>query len=113
MEPVQLFKEEGDLAEINDRVQRRARRRSSFEASLDLIAALATGDHVPTHLMYKTNLSWSILKKLIGELVEKGYVKQISEEARTRYFLTMKGMQLLQLYKSVGDLRASNSDAPN
>ena len=80
---------------------------------MDLIAAIASGDHAPTHIMYKCNLSWTIMKKQVDKLVEKGYLKEANEQkgtrVRERYFVTEKGLQLLQLYRSVEDIRTSSS----
>lgn len=57
--------------------------------------------------MALANLSWRTFIPLIDELVSKGWVRKEllecrrSDEVRSRYYLTDKGMKILKLYEDL------------
>jgi predicted transcriptional regulator len=60
---------------------------------------------IPTHLMYQTNLSWSVLRKLISTLSELGLIKRVefSPNKRTTEVIvcTEEGKLYLKAWKEV------------
>lgn len=62
---------------------------------LDILESLKEGTEGPTRIMYRANLSWSVLQELLGHLVNRGLIKPVDEGTRKRYQLTAKGSDVL------------------
>lgn len=80
-------------------------RRSPIELRGDLLRGIDYLDNgvaegaSPTPLMYATNLSWELVSKHIGVLVEHGLVfKRAITDARYVYKLTEEGQKTLSCY---------------
>ncbi len=59
------------------------------------------GGAKPTHILYKSNLSYQMLTQYIAELISKGLIKEKSDseaEGKRTYELTNKGMNFLKDY---------------
>jgi len=50
----------------------------------------------PTHIMYKANLSHKLMDGYFRELIERGIMKKVDEEGKTRIALTEKGSEFLR-----------------
>jgi len=76
-------------------------RRSQMEILIDMLRAVADGNHKPTHIMYRSNLSWSRLKKQLNFLMKQGML--VSEEGNdgTVYKITRKGKEVLEYFKRI------------
>ncbi len=53
----------------------------------------------PTHILYKSNLSYKMLKQYLNELIDKGFVTEEYDKKRKKsYSLTSKGFKFLEDY---------------
>jgi predicted transcriptional regulator len=77
-------------------------RRSRMETYCDIIKAIAAGAEKPTCIMFKSNLSWTILDSYIQTLESLGVVSVEYDKAmRRKYHLTQKGFTLLKQYLGI------------
>lgn len=72
-----------------------------MEVKIDIMQAIAEGAGRPAHIMYRSNLSWSIMQNFITVLEQQGLIKTDEIEGRRTYTLTDKGIRVLQTYLSV------------
>jgi predicted transcriptional regulator len=72
-----------------------------MEVELDILRAINEGVDRPTRIMYRTNLSWSVMQSFLVILESRNLVQAKRENGRTLYFLTEKGNNLLSTYDSV------------
>jgi predicted transcriptional regulator len=76
-------------------------RRSRIETFFDVLCTIGSGIEKPTHIMYKANLSWTIMQIYTDSLIRKGLVLFEESEGKKRYRLTEKGRQIMQQYLSI------------
>ena len=76
-------------------------RRSKMEVKIDIMQAIAGGSGRPTHIMYRSNLSWAVMRSVMKALEQQGLVISREIEGRRSYVLTDKGSRVLQTYRSV------------
>jgi predicted transcriptional regulator len=76
-------------------------RRSKMEVKVDIMQAIAEGAGRPTHIMYKSNLSWAVMRNFIRMLESQGLVSSSEMEGRKSYTLTEKGNHVLATYTRV------------
>jgi len=57
-----------------------------------------------TQIMYKANLSFAQLNEYLAFLLETDLIKVFSDEEKTIYKTTRKGIRYLQSYKEIRDL---------
>lgn len=69
-------------------------RRSAFEVRMDILKAVADGSAKRTHLMYRSNTSWLILRKNLESLLASGFLA----EDKSQYAITGKGLEVLRDY---------------
>ncbi|MHB1867994.1 MAG: winged helix-turn-helix domain-containing protein [Nitrososphaerales archaeon] len=83
-------------------------RRSRMETYCDIIKAIGGGAEKPTHIMYRANLSWTVMQGYIRSLEGQGLVQAQDDEGKRLYQLTERGFGLLKQYLSIKeDLRLS------
>ena len=78
-------------------------RRSKLETYLDIIKVLSAGAQLPTHVMYKANLSWVVLHRYMKRLEALGLIEKKMEEENTFYTITQKGISLQRQYRLLRD----------
>ena len=76
-------------------------RRSRMETFCDILKAIGAGAEKPTHIMYKANLSWTVLQSYIRSLEAQGLVIPTMEDDKKTYHLSDKGFQLLIQFISI------------
>ena len=76
-------------------------RRSKFEIYLDILRVISNGNHKPTHVMYRANLSWERLKGYLKFLQTQDLVTGNSGEDGKRYHITAKGREVLNYFKKI------------
>ena len=76
-------------------------RRSRIETFFDVLCTIGSGIEKPTHIMYKANLSWTMMQLYTDSLIRKGLVVFEESEGKKRYRLTEKGRQIMQQYLSI------------
>ncbi|HYB05081.1 MAG TPA: winged helix-turn-helix domain-containing protein [Nitrososphaerales archaeon] len=72
-----------------------------MEVKIDILQAIAEGAGRPTHIMYRSNLSWAVMRNFIKVLEEQGLVSSNVVEGRKNYILTQKGTRVLETYSNV------------
>lgn len=72
-----------------------------MEVKIDIMQAISEGDGRPTHIMYRSNLSWNVMRKFMDTLKSQGLVQESDADGRRNYSLTEKGVRVLQTYISV------------
>ncbi len=72
-----------------------------MEVKIDILQAIKEGAGRPTHIMYRSNLSWSVMQGFIKTLEIQGLVQTDASERKKRYILTEKGERVLKTYLSM------------
>ena len=72
-----------------------------METFCDMLGAIGAGAQRPTHIMYKANLSWTVMQSYLRKLVEQELVVIAEEEGKKTYHLSPKGFQVLNQFDSV------------
>lgn len=83
--------------------EREFKRRSRLETYLDIISVIAEGAQKPTHIMYRANLSWTVMQRYMKILLVHSLVSADDSEGKTLYRLTDRGFGLLKQYLSIKD----------
>jgi predicted transcriptional regulator len=78
-----------------------SQRRSRLEVKIDIMRAIFEGAVKPAHIMYRSNLSWNIAHNALSLMEKQGLVITADSEGRRCYFLTEKGVRVLNTYKSL------------
>lgn len=81
--------------------QSQLNRRSKMETYCDIVKAIAAGAEKPTHIMYRANLSWTVMQGYIKDLETQGLVVSQEGDGKRLYKLTEKGFLLLKQYVSI------------
>jgi len=78
-------------------------RRSTLDLILAVLKAIRDGCDKPTRIMYACNMSWKPMKRMLGGLVEKGYVLEIkhssNRRSRKRYLISERGESVLRYFE--------------
>ena len=72
-----------------------------MEVKIDILQAISEGAGRPTHIMYRSNLSWAVMRNFIKILEVQGLVIASVVEGRKNYALTQKGNRVLETYANV------------
>lgn len=75
-------------------------KRDQFEIVADILQNIEEGNNSKSSLMKSANLSFTILKKYLDYLIEKGYI----EEKGSSYIITEKGLSTLEKLKKMRQL---------
>jgi predicted transcriptional regulator len=81
--------------------QTQLNRRSRMETYCDILRAIGAGAEKPTHIMYKANLSWTVMQGYIRTLEAQGLVLPKDDDGKKLYHLSDKGYQLLNQFLSI------------
>jgi predicted transcriptional regulator len=80
------------------------KKRNRLEVIFDILKIISESHNSirPTPLLRKSNLSSSSFSEYYGELVGKGFVREISDDERKKYItLTDKGYKYLEKYQLI------------
>ncbi|OIO41053.1 hypothetical protein AUJ10_01400 [Candidatus Pacearchaeota archaeon CG1_02_31_27] len=55
----------------------------------------------PTHLMYKANLSYKLLKEYTDELITKGMIEKKDEKDKSFFEITKKGREFIYQFRKM------------
>jgi predicted transcriptional regulator len=72
-----------------------------METYCDIVKAIGAGAEKPTHIMYRANLSWTVMQGYIKDLETQGLVISQENDGKRVYKLTEKGFLLLKQYVSI------------
>ena len=73
-------------------------KRSKLEIYLDILKVISKGTRKPTRIMYRTNLSWKPLMKVLDSLTAQGFIVEEKEGNHVLYSVTDKGKNILQYF---------------
>ena len=86
-------------------------RRSRLEIYFEILEVIDRGIDKPTRIMYKTNLSWKPLQKILDSMVAQGLITEIASEEdsgdkRTTkiYKITQKGENTIKYFSRAKEL---------
>ena len=75
-------------------------RRNKMDIIYDMLKVTSDkgGKILPTHLLYKSNLSHQRMKGYLEELKAKKLIDEIKEDSKTFFVITDDGLRFLQQY---------------
>jgi len=78
-------------------------RRTKMDIVYDMLHAIQDkgGTILPTHLLYKSNLSHGRLKQYVNELKGKALIAEIDKKGRMMFILTDQGAKFLANYRQL------------
>ncbi len=78
-------------------------KRSKLDIVYDMLRAMEDkgGKILPTHLLYKSNLSHQRMKNYVTELKERNLITETTVKKKTFYELTDDGRKFVQSYKQM------------
>jgi len=78
-------------------------KRSKLDIVYDMLRAIEEkgGKIIPTHLLYKSNLSHQRMKLYLKELLGRALIVETKVKKKTFYELTDEGRKFLQNFKQV------------
>lgn len=85
------------------------KKRTRIEVMHDILEVVKNrnGKIKPTHILYKSNLSYQMMDEYLKELIGKGFlIEQPLKKGRT-YSLTPKGFQFLEKYGLIREFTTS------
>ena len=80
-------------------------RRNKKEICISMMMNMSEGPCKPTHLMYRSNLSWIAMQDYLKDLIECGLVikKEVTGQ-RFEYYVSELGMKVITLQKQIDAL---------
>ncbi len=84
-------------------------KRSRLDIIHDIMLAIQKrrGKIKPTHLLYKSNLSYQRMNAYLDELIEKGLVKKDFDDKNKFFILTDKGYNFLAEFQRIREFQDS------
>ncbi len=79
-------------------------KRGRLEIYLEVLRVVRKGTEKPTRIMYKTNLSWKPLMKVLKSLRDQGLVASHRKGRSTTYEVTEKGKNVLKYFTEAMNL---------
>jgi len=77
------------------------RKRSKLEIYLDILRTIRKGVNKPTRIMYRTNLSWIPLQKIIESMISQDLIRKIEINKRKKFTITEKGKNVLRYFEEM------------
>jgi predicted transcriptional regulator len=86
-----------------------SKKRNRLEVIKDILEVVRnkSGRIKPTHILYKSNLSYQMMEEYLAELITKGFIKEGKRENGKTYFITEKGLNYLQQYRMISEFTTS------
>ncbi len=89
--------------EASTQRQNQLNRRSRLETYGDILYAVSIGASKPTHIMYKANLSWVVMKEYLKSLEKFGLIQSTETNGNRIYHLSDGGFRVLKQFLEVKD----------
>ena len=85
------------------------KKRTRLEVIRDILEVIKSrnGKIKPTHILYKSNLSYVMMDDYLSELKEKGFITEISKAKGKTYQITEKGQEYLKKYALISEFSES------
>ncbi len=79
------------------------KKRNRLQVIHDILRTIndKNGKIKPTHILYKSNLSYQMMEEYLNELLEKDFIKMIELKKGKTYSITEKGKSYLNEYKLI------------
>ncbi len=86
-----------------------SKRRTKIEIINDILGAIQKkgGKIKPTHLLYKSNLSYKKMLEYVNELIKKGMMGEAEVKGKRMYSITDKGADYIQEFKKIKEFSDS------
>ena len=84
-------------------------RRNKIEIINDILVSIQgkNGKIKPTHLLYKSNLSYKKMKEYIDELIKKEMMNEKEVDENRYYVITEKGLKFISEFKKMKEFTES------
>ena len=76
-------------------------RRSLLQIRMEILKVVMNGSGKPTQIMYKANLSWTVLQSQLKAFVASGLLNMVDYGSRRRYEITSRGVEMVKSYEKV------------
>lgn len=85
------------------------KKRTRLEIIKDILSVVKSrnGKIKPTHILYKSNLSYQMMEEYLNELIKKEFIKEIRNKNSKTYIITEKGLEYLNKYDLIVDFTNS------
>ena len=85
------------------------KKRNRLEIIKDILEVIRNknGKIKPTHILYKSNLSYLMMEEYLAELIEKGFILEEKTKDSKTYRITEKGLSYLEKYNMISDFTNS------
>ena len=85
------------------------KKRNRLEVIYDILKVIKekNGKIKPTHILYKSNLSYQMMEEYISELKEKEFIEEKKLKKGRTYSITEKGLNYLNQYNLIKDFTSS------
>lgn len=80
-----------------------SKKRERLQVIHDILKAIQekNGKIKPTHILYKSNLSYQMMEEYLNELISKDFIIENKAKKGKTYSLTQKGFDYLNEYKLI------------
>ena len=81
------------------------KKRNRLEVIRDILQVIRNknGKIKPTHILYKSNLSYQMMDEYLNELMGKEFIKQVKTQKGKTYVITEKGLNYLNKFSLIKD----------
>lgn len=85
------------------------KKRNRLEIIKDILEVIRNrnGKIKPTHILYKSNLSYGMMEEYLEELIKKEFIKENRTDKSKTYSITEKGNSYLAQYKLISNFTDS------
>ena len=85
------------------------KKRNRLEIIKDILETIKSknGKIKPTHILYKSNLSYGMMDEYLKELIQKQFILEQPMKNGKTYSITEKGLHYLEQYKVISEFTSS------
>jgi predicted transcriptional regulator len=86
-----------------------AKKRNKLQIIHDILEVIKdkSGTIKPTHILYKSNLSYQMMDEYLSELIGKEFIVEITLKRGKSYAITTKGRNYLEKYRMIKEFTQS------
>lgn len=86
-----------------------SKKRNRLEVIRDILQVINSrnGRIKPTHILYKSNLSYQMMEEYLSELIKKRFIIEHKTKEGKTYSVTEKGINYLNKYSLIADFTES------
>ena len=85
------------------------KKRNKLEIIKDILEVIKSknGKIKPTHILYKSNLSYWMMDDYLSELIAKNFIEERINGKNKTYVIKLKGLEFLEKYAIIEDFTIS------